>query len=100
MLARHRSAALGLLALTLLAGIDILGNVHVFPGVVFVVVPLAVALRANARDTAVVAAVAVPVVIAVAFASDTGTTARWIVSVTGVAAGGLLAVWLAELRVR
>jgi PAS domain-containing protein len=100
MLARHRSAALGLLALALLAGIDILGDVHVFPGVVFVVAPLAVALRANARDTAVVAAVAVPAVIAVAFTANTGTTARWVLSVLGVAAGGLLAVWLAELRVR
>jgi sigma-B regulation protein RsbU (phosphoserine phosphatase) len=100
MISGHRSAAVGLLALALLAAFDILADVDVVPGVLFVVVPLAVALRADARDTAVIAAVAVPLVIAVALTSDVGTTARWILSVCGVAAGGMLAVWLAELRVR
>jgi PAS domain-containing protein len=87
-------------ALVALAAVDIAANVHVTPAVLYVVVPLAVALRARPRDTAVVAAAAVPATIAVAVASGTGGTARWTLSVAGVVAGGALAVWLAALRER
>ena len=97
---RHSSAALGLLTLLLIAGVDILGNVHIVPAVLFVVVSLAVALRADARDTAIVAALAVPLTVAVALTANTGTTGRWVVAISCVAAAGILAVWLAELRVR
>jgi PAS domain-containing protein len=100
MLGRHRSAAAGIVALLVLAAFDIGGGVHVVPAVLFVLAPLAVALRGSPRDTALTAALAVPLAIAVGVTSETGGTGRWVLAIAGVAAGSALAVWLAALRVR
>jgi PAS domain-containing protein len=99
-LRQYRPALLGLLALTALAAGDVLAGVHVVPVVMFVIAPLVVALTANARTTAIVAIGAIPLTIVVAVFADTGETWRWVLSIAGVAAGGVLAVWLAELRTR
>jgi len=96
----HRSALVGLLALVALTAGDVLGGVHVVPAVLFVIAPLAVALTAEAASTAIVAVGALPLVVIVAVFADTGTTWRWVLSIVGVAAGGVLAIWLAELRAR
>src|SRR6476646_9398513 len=95
---RHRAAVLASLALIALTVLDISASSHVVPVVLFVIAPLLVATRGHTRDTAVVAAVAVPLAIAVAVEAHTSTTGRWALAIAGVAAGGILAVWLADLR--
>jgi PAS domain-containing protein len=95
-----RAAAVGVLVLLLLTGVDIFAGLHSVPAVLLTLVPLSVALSAGSRETALVAALAVPLAIAVGVTSNTGTTARWILATAGVAGGGGLAVWLAGLRTR
>jgi serine phosphatase RsbU (regulator of sigma subunit) len=96
----QRAAALGAVVLLILTGVDILAGLHSIPAVLLTLVPLSVALIAGSRDTALVAVLAVPLGVAIAVTSDSGTTARWVLSICGVAGGGALAVWLAHLRTR
>jgi phosphoserine phosphatase RsbU/P len=99
-LRRHGFAAVAILALVALTILDITADVHIVPVVYYVIAPLAVATRGTPRQTAWVAAAAVPLATIVAIGSNMSTTARWVLAIAGVAAGGALAVWLANLRTR
>src|SRR3712207_2930602 len=98
---RHLVTALGCLGVIALVLLDLLSDERVVPPVLFVTMPLVVALAAGPRATALVGALAFAGGLLVTVTADEVVgTHRCVLAMLGLALGSTLAVWLADLRVR